>query len=187
MTKTTFIIVAASTMLLTGCGGSSNTQQGNGTGEMASAESPSGPPAGWNSANACAVVDKAKMTAVTGKSVSETSLGLVHVGTGTEATTSECSYVMDDGNHASVMLRWSPINDNSEGAINLARNGAKQTIEAFGGTIDNVDGLGKAAFWIGKTDTMNIFIGEDKFAVITMPHSPSSKEQATTLAHQLGA
>ena len=35
------------------------------------------------------------------------SVGLVHVGTGTEATTSECSYVMDDGNHASVMLRWS--------------------------------------------------------------------------------
>jgi hypothetical protein len=34
---------------------------------------------------------------------------------------------------------------------------------------------------------MNVFIGDDKFAIITLPSSPSSKEQAIALARQLGA
>jgi hypothetical protein len=85
------------------------------------------------------------------------------------------------------MLRWSPIDDNTPEAMAAAQNTSKQTIEAFGGTIETVEGLGKSAFWIGKTDTMNVFIGDDKFAIITLPSNPASKEQATTLARELGA
>lgn len=187
MRKMSFAALSAASLLLAGCGGASDTAKESGSSETASTDGASGPPAGWNAADACAVVDKAKMAAIVGKPVSEASLGLVHVSSGADATTSECSYIMEDGDRASVMLRWSPIADNSEGAINLARNGAKQTIEAFGGTIENVDGLGKSAFWIGKTDTMNVFIGEDKFVIITLPGGSASKEQATTLARQLGA
>lgn len=187
MKKMSLIAVTATSLLLAGCDGAAGTGKNGGSSETASADSKAGPPTGWNAADACSVVDKARMAAITGKPVSEASLGLVHVSSGSDATTSECSYIMEDGGRASVMLRWSPIADNSEGAMNLARNGAKQTIEAFGGTLENVDGLGKSAFWIDKTDTMNLFIGEDKFVIITLPSNPASKEQATTLARQLGA
>lgn len=183
MKTISFLAVLAGSLTLAGCGGSTDTAK---SGDQAKG-SPAAP-AGWNAADACAVVDKAKMAKTAGKPVGETSLGLVHVSSGgSDATTSECSYIMKDGSRASVMLRWSPIADNSDGAINMARNGAKQTVEAFGGTIETVEGLGKAAFWIGKTGTLNVFIGEDKFAIVTLPGGPSSKEQAMALARELGA
>ena len=62
-----------------------------------------------------------------GKPVSEASLGLVHESSGADAATSDCSYIMADGSRGSVMLRWSPINDNTQGAIDTARNSMKET------------------------------------------------------------
>jgi hypothetical protein len=125
--------------------------------------------------------------AATGKAVSEATLGLVHESSGSDATTSECSYIMADGGRASVMLRWSPIADNTAEAMAATRNASAETLKAFGATAETVEGLGKSAFWIAKTDTLNVFIGDDKFAIITLPADPSSKDQATTLARQLGA
>jgi hypothetical protein len=178
----TFIV---GSLMLAGCGGSTDSAK---PGEQAEAGSAAAAPKGWNAADACSVVDKAKMAATAGKPVSEATLGLVHESSGgSDATTSECSYTMEDGSRASVQLRWSPIDDNTPEAMAAAQNTSKQTIEAFGGTIEMVEGLGKSAFWIGKTDTMNVFIGDDKFAIITLPSNPKSKEQATALARELGA
>ena len=179
---TTFI---AGSLMLAGCGGSADSAK---PGEQADVGSGGGAPKGWNAADACSVVDKARMAATAGKPVSEANLGLVHESSGgSDATTSECSYIMEDGSRASVMLRWSPIDDNTPEAMAAARDTSKQTIEAFGGTIETVEGLGKSAFWIGKTDTMNVFIGDDRFAIITLPSNPKSKEQAIALARELGA
>ena len=58
------------------------------------------------------------------------------------------------------MLRWSPIADNTQAAIATAHSGAEQTIKAFGGSVDTVGGLGKAAFWAGKIDSLNVFIDD---------------------------
>src|SRR3546814_4287869 len=80
------------------------------------------------------------------------------------------------------MLRWAPSGDNSDGSINLTRNGLEQTLKGFGGHVETIDGLGKAAFWAGMTKSLNVFIGEDKFAIITVPASEASKEQAVALA-----
>ena len=55
------------------------------------------------------------------------------------------------------------------------------------GHVETVGGLGKAAFWAAMTKSLNVFIGEDKFAIITVPASDASKEQAVALAHKLGA
>jgi len=179
---TTFI---TGSLMLAGCGGSADSAK---PGEQADVGSGGGAPKGWNAADACSVVDKARMAATAGKPVSEANLGLVHESSGgSDATTSECSYIMEDGSRASVMLRWSPIDDNTPEAMAAARDTSKQTIEAFGGTIETVEGLGKSAFWIGKTDTMNVFIGDDQFAIITLPSNPKSKEQAIALARELGA
>lgn len=185
MKTLSFVTLVAGSLMLAGCGGSTDSAK---SGEQAEAGSGGAAPKGWNAADACAVVDKAKMAATVGKPVSETTLGLVHESSGgSDATTSECSYLMEDGSRASVMLRWSPINDNTPEAMAATRNTSKQTIEAFGGTIETIDGLGKSAFWAGKIDSMNVFIGDDKFAIITLPSSPASKEQATALARELGA
>ncbi len=185
MNKLPFIALLACSLTLAGCGGGTEAAK---QGEQAEAASGAAAPKGWNAADACSVVDKAKMAATTGKPVSEATLGLVHESSGgSDAATSECSYIMEDGSRASVQLRWSPIDDNTPEAMSMARKTSEQTIAAFGGTIETIDGLGKSAFWAGKIDTLNVFIGDDKFAIITLPSSPSSKEQATALARELGA
>jgi len=177
------IALVAGSLALAGCGQSGDTAK---PGEQADAKGAA--PSDWNAADACAMVDKAKMAKTAGKPVAETSLGLVHVsGGGGDATTSECSYIMEDGSRASVQLRWSPIDDNTPDTMALAMNAAKQSAEAFGATVEPVDGLGKSAFWTAKIDSLGVFIGDDKFAVITLPTSPSSKEQALALARDLGA
>ena len=185
MKTSAFTAVLAASLALTGCGQSGDAAK---SGEQAGPKGGPAAPAGWNAADACSVVDKAKMAAATGKPVSEATLGLVHQSSGSgDAATSECNYIMEDGSRASVMLRWSPIGDNTPDAMTAALNTSRQSAEAFGGTAEPVEGLGKSAFWIGKIDAMNVFIGDDKFAIITLPSSPSSKEQAIALARQLGA
>lgn len=186
MKKMSFIAVSTVSLLLAGCGGATKNGQEGRSSKTAGAGGASGAPSGWNAADACAVVDKAKMAVAAGKPVSEASLGLVHESSGADAATSECSYIMADGSRGSVMLRWSPINDNTQGAIDTARNSMKETVGAFGSTVETVDGVGKGAFWIGKTDTLNVFIGEDRFAIITLPSGSSTKDRAIALARQLG-
>src|SRR3546814_20975972 len=86
------------------------------------------------------------MSAFLGQAFTETRLGNVSQSDGATAVTSECSYQLADGGSATLMLRWSPIGDNSEGSINLTRNGLEQTLQGFGGHVETLDGLGKAAF-----------------------------------------
>ncbi|UKK84845.1 hypothetical protein L7H23_01700 [Sphingopyxis sp. BSN-002] len=177
------IALVAGSLALAGCGQSGDAAK---TGERADAKGAA--PADWNAADACAMVDKAKMAKTAGKPVAEASLGLVHVSSGGgDATTSECSYIMEDGSRATVLLRWSPISDNTPEAMALTLKTTKESSEAFGATVEPVEGLGKSAFWTAKIDSLGVFIGDDKFAVITLPSSPSSKEQALALARDLGA
>lgn len=145
------------------------------------------PPPDWNATNACRVIDGAAMARILGQSVTATSLHHVSQSDGTTAATSECSYRLANGGAVSVMLRWSPIGDNSAGSINLTRTGLEQALKGFGGHVETIDSLGKAAFWAGMTKSLNLFIGEDKFAIITLPASASAKEQAVAIAHMLGA
>ncbi|MEO7815400.1 MAG: hypothetical protein ABIR87_08130 [Sphingomicrobium sp.] len=127
------------------------------------------------------------MAEIVGQSVRETSLNLVHQANGDTAATSQCTYTLADGGQATLMMRWSPIADNSEGAINLARNGLEETLKAFGKSLETIDGLGKAAFWAGSAGQLNVFIGEDKFVIISIPPGPAAKDNAMTLARKLGA
>ena len=75
------------------------------------------------------------MTTILGKPVTETTLALVHESDGVTAATSECTYTLGDDGKASLMMRWSPIDDNSEGVINMTRSGLLQTVKAFGGSV----------------------------------------------------
>lgn len=185
MSRSIMLAAVAASLTLAGCGGEAADKSGSGA--IAETKSSSAPPRDWNAADACVVVDKTAMAAILEQTVTETRLGNVSHSDGATAVTSECSYQLADGGSATLILRWSPIGDNSEGSINLTRNGLDQTLKGFGGRVETVDGLGKAAFWAGMTKSLNVFIGEDKFAIITVPPSEKSKEQAIALAHRLGA
>lgn len=185
MSRSMMLAAVAASLTLAGCDGEPADKSDSAS--AAAAKSGRAPPRDWNAADACAVVDKAAMSAILGQAVTETRLDNVSQSDGATAVTSECSYQLADGGSATLMLRWSPIGDNSEGSINLTRNGLEQTLKGFGGHVETVGGLGKAAFWAAMTKSLNVFVGEDKFAIITVPASDASKEQAVALAHKLGA
>jgi hypothetical protein len=173
-------------MLVAGCGSVTAPKQdhtGGATQQAASAT----PPAGFNAVDACAAIDKIAMATIVGKPVAETALALVNRSDGTTAASSECTYLFEDGARATLMLRWSPLGDNSDGAIATARNSAQQSAKAFGGVVDTIEGVGKAAFWIGKIDSLNVFIGQDKFMIFNAPSGPAAKKTAIALARKLGA
>lgn len=179
-------------MLLAACGGEGAGGNAGGatasTGTAASSSAAGGQmPADFKATDACAVFDKAVVAKVLGTSVTEASLGLVHEANGNEAATSECTYTLADG-RATIMTRWSPIGDNSEGAINEARNTLNQVMKAFGaGPAEDVAGLGKASIWAGKAGQLQTFIGEDRMVLITVPDGPDAKDKAIALAKKAGA
>ncbi len=174
-------------LVLAGCGGGGGAD--NATGTAATAESSGGMPADWKATDACSIIDKATIESVLGTKVTESALGLVHEPTAgaDDAATSECSYILADG-RASVMTRWSPINDNSKEAIDLARNTMTATLKAFGGgTVEDVAGLGKASMWVEKVGQLQSFIGEDRMVLITVPNGAGAKDKAIALAKKAGA
>jgi len=172
-------------LTLPGCGGASSDSATSTDSPAAAAGSSLAE--GWTKPDACAVIDKAAYGQIVGQAVTASELLAAHVSDGTTAATSECKMTMADGSHNSILLRWSPINDNDEGAINTLRSGLRQVAEAFGGTMETVPDLGKAAFWVDKTGSLNVFIGEDRLAIINVPTGPSARTQAIAVAKSLGA
>ena len=187
------LAIIVSAFILTGCGESSDeAASGKGNAEqpataVVAAAATATPPANWNAIDACAAVDKAAMAAIVGQAVNETTLGFVNASDGTTAAGSECKYTLADGSHATLMMRWSPIADNTDGAISAAKKGLEETLKAFGKTIEVIDGVGKAAFWTDATSSLNVFIGEDKFIIFNAPSGSEGKNQAIALARKLGA
>lgn len=182
-------VAATAGLLVTGCGGGTSTP---GTGAAASTVASSGTgvmPDDWKATDACSIIDKATVGAVLGTTVSEASVGLVHEPTpgAGDAATSDCTYILADG-RASVMTRWSPIDDNTDGAINAAKSAMNQTLAAFGGgKVEDVAGLGKASFWVAKVNQLQSFIGENRMVLITVPNGPDAKDKAIALARKAGA
>ena len=192
MLSTRYFVTPALLLALAACGSAPSDGAASESAAIAdgnATESDSGPALaeGWTMPDACAVLSKDAYGAAIDQTVSSTELAMPHPSDGTTAATSECKYVLADGSRYSVMLRWSPINDNSDGAINTTRSGLQQVVEAFGGTLDTVPNLGKAAFWVSKTASLNVFIGEDRMAIINVPDGPAAKDQAIAVAVTLGA
>lgn len=173
---------------LAACGETPGTE-GGGAGSSAKA---SAAPAGWNAADACSVLDKAAVGAALGQDVAEAQLSLVHEAGAADAATSECRYVGADGTGlATVMTRWSPINDNSTASIDGARNAAASALKAFSDKkIEDVPALGKAAFLVPGIDSLTVFIDEARMITVTIqkvPEGGSGKDIAIALAKKAGA
>jgi hypothetical protein len=183
------------TLLLAGCNAppGGGTANGTATAETSASGSTGGgtkPPANWNATDACTLLDKAVVGAALSAQVTEAQLSLVHEADGSSAATSECTYTLAGGGRASFMARWSPIADNSDGAMNAAKNATAASIKAFSDKpVEDIAGLGKKAFFVPGINQLNVFIGEDKFVIITLASADNAtaKDIAAGLAKKVGA
>ncbi len=174
--QTLLILVSTTTLMLAGCGGtgdSSDAGTSNG-GTVATA--------GWDATDACKLLDKEAVGAALNDKVTEATVGLVNQASGANAATSECTYMLESGGRASLMTRNSPISDNTDDAIKLARNATQQSVSAFTDKkIEDIPGLGKAAFFVPGINQLNVFIDDKRFAILTISSAPNESAKATAV------
>jgi hypothetical protein len=185
------LLTAATILLAAGLAGCGDKTANGGNAAGSSAAGGSGASAKWNAADACSILDKADVAAALKQDVKETQLGLVHEAGTADAATSECSYIGADGSSlARLMTRWSPINDNTQASMDGARNAAAAALKAFSDKpIEDVPGLGKAAFLTPGIDSLTVFLDEARMITLTVdkvPDGASGKDIAIALAKKAG-
>jgi len=174
------IFALASVAALAACGG----PQGGGKDEGGEATTATAAASGWDATNACARLDKAALGAALGDTVTETNLGLVHQATAVEAATSECTYRLASGGDATLMTRWSPLADNTPASIAQTRKATAAAVSAFSDKpVEDVPGLGKAAFFVPGINQMNVFLDERRFVILTIGSAP--RDRAKDIAADL--
>lgn len=149
-------------------------------------------PSAWNAADACSILDKAAVAEILGREISSTQVSLVHEAGSADAATSECAYLGADGaSVARLMTRWSPINDNTTESIAMARSSTAATMKAFSSVpLEDIPGLGKAAFLAPNISQLNVFIDDARMIVVTVekvPDGAQGKDLAIAMAKKAGA
>lgn len=184
MNKAMIIATLACATMIAGCGGKGSDDNKAATDSAVTA---SGAPASWKATDACLIVTAAEMAEVMKAEVDEATVGLVNEASGSNAATSECTYLFKDGGRASVMTRWSPINDNNDAAISGAKSTVAATVKAFTDRpVEDVAGIGKAAFFVPKINQLNVFLDDARMVMVTIGTAPdaTAKDQAVALARK---
>lgn len=177
----------AAVLLLAGCNPSHESSSESGASPVTAEPAAPGAPA-WNAADACTLLDKATVAKAMGDAVTETRLAFVHQAAGQEAATSECTYALQGGGDVVLMARRSPIADNTDQAIAQTRKAAAASVAAFTDKpVEDVLGLGKAAFFVPGINQMNVFLDDEKFVVLTVGGAPAAtaKSLATDLVRAI--
>lgn len=165
--KRNLISMLALAPALAACGGSSEGEKN---------EKPAAAVSGWDATDACTLLDKAALGTALGDPVTETSLAFVHQPTASEAATSECTYQLKSGGTATLMARRSPIADNTPATIAQTRKATESALKAFSEkSIEDVPGLGKAAFFVPGINQMNVFLDDERFVVVTVGTAPGDR------------
>lgn len=146
----------------------------------------------WNATDACTILDKAAVAEILNQEIPSTQLYLVHQAGASDAATSECTYLGADGaSVARLMTRWSPINDNTTASIAMARSSTAETMKAFSSVpLEDVPGLGKAAFLAPNVNQLNVFIDDARMIIVTIekvPDGAQGKDLAVAMAKKAGA
>jgi hypothetical protein len=164
-------------LLLAGCGGGETGAKTESDGKGAATAA-----SGWDASDACALLDKAAVGAALGDSVTGTSLAFVNKAEGANAATSECTYRLAGGGAATLMARLSPIGDNSDAAIKATRETTEKTMAAFSDKkIEDVMGLGKAAFFVPGINQLNVFLDDSRFVILTISNAPDATAKDTAV------
>lgn len=172
------MVAGLGALLLAGCSGGENSAKAGDDGKGASGAAASG----WDASDACALLDKAAVGTALGDSVTETSLAFVNKAEGANAATSECTYRLAGGSTATLMARLSPIGDNSDAAIKQTREATEKTMAAFSDKkIEDVPGLGKAAFFVPGINQLNLFLDDSRFVILTISSAPNATAKDTAV------
>lgn len=158
-------LTIAGALLLAGCGGAG------------------GSAGSWNALDACAAVDKAKIGAAAGSTVTRSDLQVISEGSDVAAKVSMCDHKLADGSSISVLTRAAPNADFSAESIEQSRTA--------GGTLkpaEDVPGLGRAALWSATGNGLQVFLDDTRYVAINV-NSPTAgrdpKAIATTIAKEL--
>jgi hypothetical protein len=195
MPRIASVIAAVAAVALTGCqGGGTATADDGAAGDSAAAParqaSAGAMPAGWDATDACSIIDKAVMADILKTEVTEAKLDMVHRPDGVTAATSQCSYTLAGGGSAALMTRWSPIADNTAESIAATRSAGAAAVKAFTDRpVEDVPGVGKAAFFVPGINQFNVFLDDSRMVIITLASAPNDKarDMAVALARKAGA
>lgn len=168
------VIISGAALTLAACGGAGDTAGGDESRTDTKVVT-----AGWDATDACALLDKAVVGAALEDNVTEASVGLVNQASGPNAATSECTYLLESGGRASLMARSSPIADNTDDAIKLARSATQEAVSAFTDKkVEDIPGIGKAAFFVPGINQLNVFIDDKRFVILTISSAPNERAKA---------
>lgn len=168
--------ILALAFALAGCGGSADSGSDSKTEDGVTKTAT----ANWDATDACALLDKDAVGAALNEKVTEATVSLVNQASGPNAATSECTYMLESGGRASLMARSSPIADNTENAIKMTRNATQESVSAFTDKkVEDIPGLGKAAFFVPGINQLNVFIDDKRFVILTISSAPNVTAKAT--------
>lgn len=184
MTKSALWTAAICALALSGCGEKAAETSGKDATEASATPN-------WNAADACSILDKTTVGQALKQDIAETQLSLAHEADAATAATSECTYLGQDGaSVARLMTRWSPIADNTPEAIASTKAATASAVKAFSDKpVEDIPGLGKAAFFVPGINQLNVFFDDARMAMITVekvPDGASGKDIAIALAKQAG-
>ena len=168
-------VLGAVAILLASCSGTDNeTADSQGPTTVAHSD--------WDATNACSLLDKAAVGTALDDKVTETSLAFVSQAAGANAATSECTYLLTSGGRASLMARNSPIADNTDDAIKLARKATQESVSAFTDKkVEDVPGVGKAALFVPGINQLNVFMDDKRFVILTISSAPNDTAKSTAI------
>ena len=125
--------------------------------------------------HACSLLPKAEAEAVVGEPLGEPKKG-PEAPASADVTTSQCLYASAEGMRSmSVLVRHSKKGDNSPGYV-------RGVMKDSGMTVEDVPGLGDAAFWAGVQ--LQAFKGAHVQVAVTMMGFDRPRERATAAARK---
>ncbi len=152
-------------LALAGCGSGTSS---DGTGAAATGVSSA---TGFDATDACKILPREKVAAITGLAVEKSTLSAVNQPTATSPGFSACTYSFAAGGTLGFFARRSPEADTPE-TIAQTR---KAVIDGMGAKTADVAGIGTMAFSARPMDQLHIFFGGDKYIYFMIDRAPIAK------------
>ncbi len=159
------VTLVASGLVLTGCGSGAPR---DGTGAAATGVSSA---TGFDATDACKILPREKVGAITGLKVEKSTLSSVNQPTATSPAFSACTYSFAAGGTLGFFARRSPESDTPETVAQTR----KALIDGMGAKTADVAGIGTTAFSARPMDQLHVFFGDDKYIYFMIDRAPIAK------------
>ena len=134
----------------------------------------------WGATDACKLLDKSKVASAAGSEVTKAELGAVTDAKNGMAALSTCNYTLANGGSVNVLTRDAPSGSKLADALASAKGPETQ---AMGMTFEDLPGIGKAALWNAKMDSLQVFYDDRRYAAISIMYAPKGTDaKAVTTA-----